>query len=76
MKQLIQLIAENLVDRPEKVIVGEIGSDNFSIYELSVAKDDLGKIIGKNGKTAEAIRIIINAVSGKKKKKMMLEIVG
>ena len=76
MKNLIQLIAENLVDKPEKVIVGEIGSENLSIFELSVAKDDLGKIIGKHGKTAEAIRTIISAVSGKTKKRMILESLG
>jgi predicted RNA-binding protein YlqC (UPF0109 family) len=75
MKKLIQLLAEQLVDHPDKVIIEEVGGQNLSIFELKVAKEDLGKVIGKNGKTASAIRTILNAASGKTRQRILLEIV-
>lgn len=74
MKDLIQKIAESLVDSPEQVAVNEKKSEHTSVYELSVAKEDLGKVIGKKGRTAVAMRTILNAVSAKEKKRAILEI--
>ena len=75
MKELIQVIVHELVDYPEKITVDEIGGNNTSVLALKVAKEDLGKVIGKNGRTAQAIRTILNAASGKVKKRMILEII-
>ena len=75
MKELIQFIAHELVDHPEKVTVDEVGGNNTIVLELNVAKEDLGKVIGKHGRTAQAIRTLLNAASGKAKKRMILEIV-
>jgi predicted RNA-binding protein YlqC (UPF0109 family) len=67
MKELVKFIAKSLVDIPEKVIVNEIKGQHSLILELSVAKEDLGKVIGKQGQTAAAIRVILSAASAKKK---------
>ena len=75
MKEIIQIIAEALVDQPEQVLVTEIGGANTSILELKVAKADIGKVIGKRGRTAGAIRTILSAVSAKERKRALLEIV-
>ena len=75
MKDLITYIAESLVDQPDLVKVTEIEGETTSVIELSVAKEDIGKIIGKQGKTATAIRMIMNAVSMKMKKRSILEII-
>lgn len=74
MKKLIEIIAQALVDQPELVTVSEIGGAHTSILELKVAKADIGKVIGKQGRTAGALRTILNAVSAKEKKRTMLEI--
>lgn len=75
MKDLIERIAQALVDNTEQVKVTVVESDQVSIFELKVAKEDMGKIIGKQGQTANAMRTIISAVSGKRKKRMVLEII-
>ena len=75
MKDLIGYIAKALVDQPEKVSITEIEGGNTNVLELSVAKSDIGKIIGKQGRTAMAIRTILNAASGKLRKRYVLEIV-
>jgi len=75
MKELIQLIAHKLVDDPEKVAVEEVGGNHTTVLELKVAKEDIGKVIGKNGRTAQAMRTILNAASGKANRRMILEIV-
>ena len=75
MKDLIGYIAKALVDQPEKVSVTEIESRNTNVLELSVAKSDMGKIIGKQGRNAKAIRTILSAASRKLRKKYVLEIV-
>ena len=74
MKDLISTIALALVDNPEQVSVTEIEGSYSLILELKVAKSDMGKVIGKHGKTAGAIRTILSAVSGKTKKRAVLEI--
>jgi uncharacterized protein len=74
MKDLVKFIAQALVDHPEEVSVNEIEGNQMSVLELKVAKDDLGKIIGKQGRTAQALRILLSAASAKHKKRTVLEI--
>ncbi|BBO66521.1 UPF0109 protein [Desulfosarcina alkanivorans] len=75
MKELITLIAKSLVNRPEQVGVAEVPGDHTIVLELTVAKEDLGKVIGKQGRTAMAMRTILSAVSSKMKKRAVLEII-
>ena len=75
VKDLIIRIAQTLVDHPEQVTVNEIDSGNTVMYELTVSKDDIGKIIGKQGRTANAIRIILSAIGGQIQKRLVLEII-
>lgn len=75
MKDLITYIAKALVDKPEEVKVTEIVGDQTSVLELKVAKEDLGKVIGKQGRTARAMRTLLSASSAKIKKRTVLEIV-
>ncbi|MCU0540254.1 MAG: KH domain-containing protein [Desulfobacterales bacterium] len=75
MKELIESIAKALVDFPEQVSVNVVEGSQASVLELSVAKADLGKVIGKQGRTAKAIRTILGAASAKQKKRAVLEIV-
>ncbi|NNF97907.1 MAG: KH domain-containing protein [Desulfobacteraceae bacterium] len=74
MKNLIHKIAEALVDQPDKINISEIVGTQSIVLELKVAKEDTGKIIGKHGRTAHAIRTILNGASGKLKKQIILEI--
>ena len=74
MKELIKYIAQSLVDSPEQVTVEEIEGSHSSVLELKVAKEDMGKVIGKKGKTADAMRLILGAASSKLKKRTVLEI--
>ena len=75
MKELISEIAKALVDLPDEVSVTEIEGNQTTVLELKVAKTDLGKIIGKQGRTARALRTIVNATSAKHKKRTVLEII-
>ena len=75
MKEFIVLIAKSLVDKPDEVVLQEVAGERITVFELRVAKDDLGKIIGKQGKTARAIRTILNATATKLKKRAVLEII-
>ncbi|MGV8074655.1 MAG: KH domain-containing protein [Syntrophobacteraceae bacterium] len=75
LKELIELIAQALVDCPEKVKVSEIEGEQTSVIELRVAKEDLGKVIGKQGRTARAMRTILSAASTKIRKRAVLEII-
>jgi len=75
MKELLIQIAQALVDNPEQVEVNEIETTHTTVLELRVAKSDMGKVIGKQGRTANAIRTLLNAASGKTGKRYMLEIV-
>ena len=75
MKDLIAYIAKALVDKPEEVSVTEIVGEQTSVIELKVAKEDLGKVIGKQGRTARAIRTILSASSTKLRKRSVLEII-
>lgn len=75
MKELISLIAKALVDYPEQVKVTEIVGEQTSVIELRVAKEDLGKVIGKQGRTAKAMRTILGAASAKIRKRHVLELI-
>lgn len=75
LKELVQFIAEALVDQPEKVEVKELTGDNSVIIELRVAPEDVGKVIGKGGQTAKAMRKIVSAAATKLKKKSLLQII-
>jgi predicted RNA-binding protein YlqC (UPF0109 family) len=75
MKELIKYIAQALVDYPDQVSVSEVEGNQTSVLELKVAKEDLGKVIGKQGRTARAMRTILSAASAKVKKRTVLEII-
>jgi len=75
MKELIEIIAKALVDNPDAVEVAEVEGEQTSVIELKVAKDDLGKVIGKQGRTARAMRTILSAASTKLRKRSVLEII-
>ncbi len=75
MKDLITVIAKALVDFPDQVEIREVVGEKTTVLELRVAKEDLGKVIGKQGKTARAMRTILNANATKLKKRAVLEII-
>ena len=75
MKEFIERIAKALVDQPDMVKITGVEGERTSVIELSVAKDDMGKIIGKQGKTAIAIRTLLSAASKKQKKRTIFEII-
>ena len=74
LKALIELMAKALVDKPDEVVVRETDGEQTTIIELRVAPDDLGKVIGKQGRTARSLRTILNAVGTKLGKRCVLEI--
>lgn len=75
MKDLLELIVKQLVDNPDDVAVNEISGEQTSVFELRVNKTDLGKVIGKQGRTARAIRTLLSAAAVKDSKRVMLEII-
>jgi len=75
MRDLIFFIAKALVDQPDQVSVEEVEGNQTSVLELKVAKEDLGKVIGKQGRTARAMRTILSAASAKIRKRTVLEII-
>ena len=75
MKDLVEYLAKALVDEPEQVNVTEVEGERVTVIELRVAQTDLGKVIGKQGRTARALRTILNANATKLKKRAVLEIV-
>ncbi|NLJ27503.1 MAG: KH domain-containing protein [Deltaproteobacteria bacterium] len=74
MKELVEVIARALAEYPEEVIVKEISGQQISVIELRAAKADLGKIIGKEGRNAHALRTLVNAAATKLRKRAVLEI--
>jgi hypothetical protein len=74
MKELIEYIAKALVDNPERVDVTEVEGERVTVYELRVGEGDLGKVIGKHGRTAKSIRTLLNAAAAKEGKRAVLEI--
>ena len=75
MKELIEYIAKSLVDQPDAVKVTEVESERTSVIELSVANEDMGMVIGKQGRTVTAMRTLLNAAGMKQKKRTILEII-
>ncbi len=75
LKDLIEFVSKKLVDMPEEVSVAEVVGEQTTVIELKVDKSDLGKVIGKQGRTARALRTILNAASTKLKKRTVLEII-
>ncbi len=75
MKQLLEHIAKALVDNPDQVEVKQVDSDRLIVLELRVAPDDMGKVIGKQGRIAKAIRTVVNAAAVKENKRVVVEIV-
>ncbi len=75
MKELVQFLARQLVNNPAAVEVKETQGDTASVLELRVAKEDLGRVIGKQGRTAKSIRTILNAVASRTNRKVVLEII-
>lgn len=74
MKELVEVIASALVDNPEEVVVTETGDENQIVLSLQVAPDDMGKVIGKQGRIAKAIRTVVRAAGSKGNKKIMVDI--
>lgn len=74
LKELVEYVVKKLVDRPESVSVSEICGEQAIIIELRVASEDLGKVIGKEGRTARAIRTLLHAAATKERKRAVLEI--
>ncbi len=75
MKQIVEAIVQSLVDQPDQVQIKEVIGEHAHVLELRVAKEDLGKVIGKGGAHASAIRTLMAAASGKEKKRYILEII-
>ena len=75
MKDLVMTMVKALVDKPDEVSLREVQGEKTTVLELRVAKEDLGKVIGKQGKTAKAMRTILNANATKLKKRAVLEII-
>jgi len=75
LSKMIEYMAKMLVDLPDQVEVNEIAGENTTVIELKVAKEDLGKIIGKQGRTARAVRTVLNGASTKLRKRTVLEII-
>lgn len=74
MVDLVALIARSLVDQPDKVVVREVPGDRYPRIELSVAREDIGKVIGKDGRTAQSIRVVLNAAASKAGRRAHLDI--
>ena len=75
MKELVEVIAKSLVDNPEEVKVNEVQGEQSIILELKVAQDDMGKVIGKQGRIAKAIRTVVKAAAIKEEKRVVVEII-
>lgn len=74
MKELVEVIARALVDNPEEVVVTETEKDGETLIELKVASSDMGKVIGKQGRIAKAIRSVVKAAASKEEKKVVVDI--
>ena len=74
MKELIEYIAKALVDLPDQVSVKELDGDGSTLYELTVAPEEIGKVIGKQGRTIKALRTVLSCASAKQNKRVMLEL--
>ena len=73
MKEILEILIKNLVEKQDEVQITEKQEENQIVYEVKVAQDDMGKVIGRQGKVAKSIRTIMKSVSGKENKKVMVE---
>ena len=76
MKEIVEIIARSLVDNPQEVVVNERQEENLIIYELHVASEDMGKVIGKSGSIAKALRTVVKDAATRENKKVNVEIIG
>lgn len=74
LRELVEYLARGLVDHPEEVVVEEVDEPDALVFELKVAEQDLGKVIGKQGRTAKALRTVLSAASSKSRRRVILEI--
>lgn len=74
MKELVEIIAKSLVDYPDQVVVTESETEKGTVIELKVASDDMGKVIGKQGRVAKSIRTVVKAAASREEKKVLVEI--
>jgi len=74
LRALVEFLARGLVDHPEQVVVDEIDEQDAMVYELKVASDDLGKVIGRQGRTAKALRTVLSAAASRSRRRVILEI--
>jgi len=74
LRELVEYLARGLVDHPEEVVVEEVDEPDALVFELKVAEQDLGKVIGKQGRTAKALRTVLSAASTKMRRRVLLEI--
>ena len=75
MKDIVEIIAKSLVDHPDQVVVEEKDDDRMTVFELHVAQDDMGKVIGKQGRIAKAMRTVVKAAATRENKKVTVEII-
>jgi uncharacterized protein len=75
MKEIVEVIAKSLVDHPDQVVVEEKDDDRMTVFELHVAQDDMGKVIGKQGRIAKAMRTVVKAAATRENKKVTVEII-
>ena len=75
MKEVLDLMIRNLVDNPEEVSIKELNSEKSVVYEVKVAEDDMGKVIGKQGRVARAVRAIMKSIASKEDKKVTIEFI-
>ncbi|MBE6094808.1 MAG: KH domain-containing protein [Schwartzia succinivorans] len=75
MKEIVEIIARSLVDHPESVVVEEKDEDRMTVFELHVAQEDMGKVIGKQGRIAKALRTVVKAAATRENKRVTVEII-
>lgn len=75
MKEIVEIIAKSLVDHPDSVVVEEISDDRGAVFQLHVAPEDMGKVIGRQGRIAKALRTVVKAAATRENKKVTVEIV-
>ena len=75
MKEIVEIIARSLVDHPEAVVVEEKDEDRITVFELHVAQEDMGKVIGKQGRIAKALRTVVKAAATRENKRVTVEII-
>ena len=75
MKEIVEIIAKALVDHPEEVVVEEKDDDRMTVFELHVAQEDMGKVIGKQGRIAKAMRTVVKAAATRENKRVTVEII-